>query len=52
MKYLSLFSGIEAVNQMADIVDRQTCHDVADFDRESFKCSRGESARNQQSFQF
>lgn len=30
----------EVFNQMADIVDRQTCHDVADFDRESFKCSR------------
>lgn len=25
---------------LADLVDRPTCHDVADFDRESFKCSR------------
>lgn len=30
----------EVFDQMADIVDRPTCHDVADFDRESFKCSR------------
>ena len=25
---------------LADLIDRPTCHDVADFDRESFKCSR------------
>lgn len=25
---------------VADLIDRPTCHDVADFDRESFKCSR------------
>lgn len=28
------------VNYLADLIDRPTCHDVADFDRESFKCSR------------
>lgn len=27
-------------DQMADLIDRTTCHDVSDFDRESFKCSR------------
>ena len=26
--------------EVADPIDRPTCHDVADFDRESFKCSR------------
>lgn len=25
---------------LADLIDRPTCHDVADFNRESFKCSR------------
>lgn len=30
----------EAFDQMADLIDRPTCRDVADFDRESFKCSR------------
>lgn len=25
---------------VADLIDRPTCHDVADFDCESFKCSR------------
>lgn len=25
---------------LADLIDRPTCHDAADFDRESFKCSR------------
>lgn len=25
---------------IADLIDRQTCNDVADFDHESFKCSR------------
>lgn len=28
------------VNYLADLIDRPTCHDVSDFDRESFKCSR------------
>lgn len=28
------------VEALADLVDWPTCHDVADFDRESFKCSR------------
>lgn len=26
--------------RLADLIDRPTCNDVADFDRESFKCSR------------
>lgn len=26
--------------RLANLIDRPTCHDVADFDRESFKCSR------------
>lgn len=26
--------------RLADLMDRQTCHDVSDFDHESFKCSR------------
>lgn len=30
----------EEVLAVADLIDRPTCHDVADFDRESFKCSR------------
>lgn len=30
----------EDVLAVADLIDRPTCHDVADFDRESFKCSR------------
>ena len=30
----------EYVQHLADLIDRPTCHDVADFDRESFKCSR------------
>lgn len=25
---------------VADLIDRPTCHDVVDFDSESFKCSR------------
>lgn len=28
------------LDELADLIDRPTCHDVADFDRESFKCSR------------
>ena len=28
------------LEKLADLIDRPTCHDVADFDRESFKCSR------------
>lgn len=30
----------ETYAALADLIDRPTCHDVADFDRESFKCSR------------
>lgn len=30
----------ELHERLADLIDRPTCHDVADFDRESFKCSR------------
>ena len=26
--------------RIADLIDRPTCHDVTDLDRESFKCSR------------
>ncbi len=26
--------------RLADLIDRPTCHDVTDLDRESFKCSR------------
>lgn len=28
------------IDELADLIDRPTCNDVADFDRESFKCSR------------
>lgn len=28
------------VKHLADLIDRPTCHDVTDLDRESFKCSR------------
>ena len=28
------------VEKLADLIDRPTCNDVADFDHESFKCSR------------
>lgn len=28
-----------AVQDLADRIDRPTCHDSADFDRESFRCS-------------
>lgn len=30
----------DSMVRLADLIDRPTCHDVADFDRESFKCSR------------
>ena len=30
----------ELHERLADLIDLPTCHDVADFDRESFKCSR------------
>lgn len=30
----------EAFDKLADLIDRPTCYDAADFDRESFKCSR------------
>lgn len=30
----------DAMVRIADLIDRPTCHDVSDFDRESFKCSR------------
>lgn len=30
----------ELHERLAYLIDRPTCHDVADFDRESFKCSR------------
>lgn len=30
----------DVFDRLADLIDRPTCHDVADFDRESFKCSR------------
>lgn len=32
------FDGV--ANSLADLIDRSTCKDVTDFDRESFKCSR------------
>ena len=32
--------GMAIGETVADLIDRPTCHDVADFDRESFKCSR------------
>lgn len=32
------FDGV--ANSLADLIDRTICNDVADFDRESFKCSR------------
>lgn len=31
---------IEILTRLADLIDRPTCHDVTDLDRESFKCSR------------
>lgn len=34
------FSAQAVVELFADLIDRPTCNDVADFDRESFKCSR------------
>lgn len=34
------FSARAVVELFADLIDQPTCHDVADFDRESFKCSR------------
>lgn len=30
----------ELHDRLADLIDRPTCNDVSDFDRESFKCSR------------
>lgn len=30
----------ETYAALANLIDRPTCNDVADFDRESFKCSR------------
>lgn len=30
----------ELHERLADLIDRPTCNDVADFDHESFKCSR------------
>lgn len=30
----------DSVMDVADIIDRPTCHDVTDLDRESFKCLR------------
>ena len=30
----------ETVRKLADLIDRPTCHDVTDLDRESFKCLR------------
>lgn len=35
-----LGEGVAIGETVADLIDRPTCHDVADFDRESFKCSR------------
>lgn len=35
-----LGEGVAIGGTVADLIDRPTCHDVADFDRESFKCSR------------
>lgn len=35
-----LGEGVTIGETVADLIDRPTCHDVADFDRESFKCSR------------
>lgn len=32
--------GVTIGETVADLIDRPTCHDVADLDRESFKCSR------------
>lgn len=34
------FSAQAVVELFADLIDRPTCNDVADFDHESFKCSR------------
>lgn len=34
------FSAQAVVELFADLIDRPTCKDVTDFDRESFKCSR------------
>lgn len=35
-----LGEGVTIGETVADLIDRPSCHDVADFDRESFKCSR------------
>lgn len=29
----------EALDMLADLIDRPTCHNVADYTKESFKCS-------------
>ena len=34
------FSAQAVVELFSDLIDRPTCNDVADFDHESFKCSR------------
>lgn len=39
-KMVCAVPGEDIVERIADLIDRPTCHDVADFDRESFKCSR------------
>lgn len=39
-KMFGAVPGENIFERIADLIDRQTCHDVADFDRESFKCSR------------
>lgn len=31
--------GENIIARLADLIDRPTCHDSADFDRESFRCS-------------
>lgn len=34
-----LGEGVAIGGTVADLIDRPTCHDSADFDRESFRCS-------------
>ena len=39
-KMVGAVPGENIVERIADLIDRPTCKDVADFDHESFKCSR------------
>lgn len=45
LSYIDVFGDRFRMNKeftlfLADLIDRPTCHDVTDLDRESFKCSR------------